>query len=249
MQRAHWLGIGAVVLLAGAALLAWQRSAPQARPPSVAFPTPVPALQADIERHLREDRAFRDDVVFLLAATVRDRCVPAEAGVLARMANRAALPVLGAVSAVTAQDRRLDRPIYQFIQHRADSTECGEPLQLPDSGTVPLRVDIEQYALSFPDSYYDPAHSSVPRDFGGRSLVERAGNACNSVVYSVLPLGPVDWRCSMLRTNARSRVRGACESELQRQHGSTGGELDMAVGQGMQGAVVAAITALPEGCR
>ena len=249
MRRAHWLGIGAVMLLAGAALLAWQRWAPQGRPPSVAFPAPVPALQADIERHLREDRAFRDDVVFLLAATVRDRCVPAEAGVLARMANRAALPVLGAVSAVTAQDRRLDRPIYQFIQHRADSTDCGAPLQLPASGAVPLQVDVEQYARSFPDSYYDPAHSSVPRDFGGRSLVERAGNACNSVVYSVLPLGPGDWRCSMLRSNARRRVRGACESELQRQHGSTGGELDMAVGQGMQGAVVAAIAALPEGCR
>ncbi|WP_313203532.1 hypothetical protein [Stenotrophomonas sp.] len=249
MRRAHWLGIGAVLLLAGAALLAWQRWAPQGRPPSVAFPAPVPALQADIERHLREDRAFRDDVVFLLAATVRDRCVPAEAGVLARMANRAALPVLGAVSAVTAQDRRLDRPIYQFIQHRADSTECGAPLHLPASGAVPLQVDVEQYARSFPDSYYDPARSSVPRDFGGRSLVERAGNACNSVVYSVLPLGPGDWRCSMLWANARSRVRGACESELQRQHGSTGGELDMAVGQGMQGAVVAAIAALPEGCR
>jgi len=249
MRRAHWLGIGAVLLLAGAALLVWQRWALQGRPPSVAFPAPVPALQADIERHLREDRAFRDDVVFLLAATVRDRCVPAEAGVLARMANRAALPVLGPVSAVTAQDRRLDRPIYQFIQHRADRTECGEPLQLPASGTQPLQVDVELYARSFPDSYYDPTHSRVPRDFGGRSLVERAGNACNSVVYSVLPLGPGDWRCSMLRANARSRVHGACESELQRQHGSTSGELDMAVGQGMQGAVVAAIAALPEGCR
>ncbi len=249
MRRAHWLGIGAVLLLAGAALLAWQRWAPQGRPPPVAFPTPVAALQADIERHLRVDRAFRDDVVFLLAATVRDRCVPAEAGVLARMANRAALPVLGPVSAVTAQDRRLDRPIYQFIQHRADRTECGEPLQLPASGTQPLQVDVELYARSFPDSYYDPTHSRVPRDFGGRSLVERAGDACNSVVYSVLPLGPGDWRCSMLRANARSRVHGACESELQRQHGSTSGELDMAVGQGMQGAVVAAIAALPEGCR
>lgn len=249
MRRAHWLGIGAVLLLAGAALLAWQRWAPQGRPPPVAFPTPVAALQADIERHLREDRAFRDDVVFLLAATVRDRCVPAEAGVLARMTNRAALPVLGPVSAVTAQDRRLDRPIYQFIQHRADRTECGEPLQLPASGTQPLQVDVELYARSFPDSYYDPTHSSVPRDFGGRSLVERAGDACNSVVYSVLPLGPGDWRCSMLRANARSRVHGACESELQRQHGSTSSELDMAVGQGMQGAVVAAIAALPEGCR
>ncbi len=89
----------------------------------------------------------------------------------------------------------------------------------------------------------------MPRDFGGRSLVERAGDACNSEVYSVLPLGPGDWRCSVLRANARGRVRGACESELQRQRGSTGGELDMAVGQGMQGAVVEAIAALPEGCR
>ena len=96
MRRSHWLGIGAVVLLAGAALLAWQRWAPQGRPPSVAFPAPVPALQADIERHLREDRAFRDDVVFLLVATVRDRCVPADARALARMADRAAPPVLGA---------------------------------------------------------------------------------------------------------------------------------------------------------
>jgi len=248
MLRARWLCIGAALLL-GAALLVWQRWTPQVRPPPVAFPAPIPALQADIERHLREDRAFRDDVVFLLVATVRDRCVPAEAGVLARMANRAALPVLGAISAVTAQDRRLDRPIYQYIQHRADSTACGEPLQLPDAGQRRLQVDVEQYARSFPDSYYDPTHSTAPRDFAGHSLVERAGDACNSVVYSVLPLGPGDWRCSMLRATARRHVRELCEGELQRQHGSTGGELDMAVGQGMQGAVVATIAALPEGCR
>ncbi|GEM_PF-6954939 len=76
MRRAHWLGVGAVALLGGAALLAWQRWAPQVRPPSVALPAPVPALQADIERHLHEDRAFRDDVVFLLAATVRGSLRP-----------------------------------------------------------------------------------------------------------------------------------------------------------------------------
>lgn len=249
MRPAYWLGIGAAAALAVAALLAWQRWAPRGRPPAVVSPAPVPVLQADIERRLSADRAFRDDVVFLLVATVRDRCVPAEAGVLARMANRAALPVLGAISTVTAQDRRLDRPIYRYIQTHADSTACGEPLPVPGTQSVPMEVDVEQYARSFPDSYYDPTHSSVPRDFAGRSLIERAGNACNSVVYSVLPLGPVDWRCAVLRANARSHVRGACESELQRQHGGTGGELDVAVGQGMQGAVVAAIAALPEGCR
>ncbi len=65
----------------------------------------------------------------------------------------------------------------------------------------------------------------------------------------VLPLGGTDWRCSSLRANARARVRGLCEDELRRQHGGIGGELDAAVGQGMQAAVVSAIAALPEDCR
>lgn len=129
------------------------------------------------------------------------------------------------------------------------TTRCGQPLQMPLAGGRSMQVDIEQYARTFPDSYFDPQRSSEPRDFGGLSLQQRAGNACNSVVYSVLPLGGTDWRCSSLRANARARVRGLCEDELRRQHGGTGGELDMAVGQGMQGAVVSAIAALPEDCR
>jgi len=165
------------------------------------------------------------------------------------MANRASLPVLAGVSAVTQQDPSLDRPIYQYIQHRADATRCGQLLQMPLAGGRSMALDIEQYARTFPDSYFDPQRSSEPRDFGGRSLQQRAGNACNSVVYSVLPLGGTDWRCSSLRANARAQVRGLCEDELRRQHGATGGELDMAVGQGMQAAVVAAIAALPEDCR
>ncbi len=180
---------------------------------------------------------------------MRDRCQPAQAGLLVRMANRASLPVLAAVSAVTQQDPSLDRPIYQYIQHRADATPCGQPLQMPLAGRRSMAVDIEQYARTFPDSYFDPQRSSEPRDFGGLSLQQRAGNACNSVVYSVLPLGGADWRCSSLRANARARVRGLCEDELRRQHGGTGGELDMAVGKGMQAAVVSAIAALPEDCR
>ncbi|MEX7640502.1 hypothetical protein [Stenotrophomonas maltophilia] len=248
-MRARWI-IAAVVLAAGVALaVCWQRRTIVPEPPAIAFPAPATDASQRIEQRLGEDHAFRNDVLFLLAATLRDRCQPAQAGLLARMANRASLPVLAAVSAVTQQDPSLDRPIYQYIQHWADATPCGQPLQMPLAGGRSMAVDIEQYARTFPDSYFDPQRSSEPRDFGGLSLQQRAGNACNSVVYSVLPLGGTDWRCSSLRANARARVRGLCEDELRRQHGGTGGELDMAVGQGMQGAVVSAIVALPEDCR
>lgn len=254
MRRAAvWLPF--VVLLVAALLgvalwagLPWRSPQPLPAPARVA-PGPGAALQAQIEQRLVQDSAFRNDVVFLLVATLRDRCVPAEAGVLARMANRAGLPVLAAISAVTAQDVRLDRPIYQYIQYRADTAACAVPLHLPGSNGEGLQVDVEQYARTFPDSYFDPQRRSLPRDFAGRSLLQRAGNACNSVVYSVLPLGAGDWRCSTLRAGARDRVRGLCEAEMQRQHGTTAGELDMAVGQGMQDAVVAAVAALPEACR
>lgn len=245
-MRRRWIIAG--MLLGALVLLVWWQRAPTA-PPSVAFPAPSSDARQRIQQRLADDHAFRNDVLFLLAATVRDRCQPAQAGLLARMANRASLPVLAAVSAVTQQDPSLDRPIYQYIQHRADATPCGQPLQMPLAGGRSMVVDIEQYARTFPDSYFDPQRSGEPRDFGARSLQQRAGNACNSVVYSVLPLGGTDWRCSSLRANVRARVRGLCEDELRRQHGSTGGELDTAVGQGMQSAVVSAIAALPEDCR
>lgn len=240
--------IAAVVLVAVGVGVAYWRSTP-ATAPAVVFPAPAAAAQVRIEHALAEDRAFRDDVVFLLVATLRDRCRPADTGLLARMANRAVLPILGAVSAVTLQHPDLDRPVYQFIQHLADSTTCDQPLRLPVAAGAPLEIDIEQYARTFPDSYFDPQRSSVPVDFGGRSLAERSGDACNSVVYSLLPLGGTDWRCSSLRAQARARVHGLCEDELQRQHGHSGGELDMAVGQGMQAAVVKSISALPQACR
>ena len=229
-----------------AALTRWPAATVDA-PPARVSPAPDVDQQAQIQRLLVDDADFRNDLLFLLVASVRDRCVPAEAGLLAQMANRAGLPVLAAVSTVTALHPQLDRPIYRYIQHQADLARCGQPLQLPAASA--MRIDIEHYARSFPDSYFDPGRSSVPRDFAGRSLAERAGNACNSVVYSVLPLGGLDWRCSSLRSNARNRVRGLCESELREQHGSLGGELDMAVGRGMQDAVVAAISALPQECR
>lgn len=248
-MRRCWI-LAAAALLGAIVLLAWwQRQRATTAPPAVAFPAPAADASQRIEQRLRDDHAFRNDVLFLLAATVRDRCQPAQAGLLARMANRASLPVLASVSAVTQQEPSLDRPIYQYIQHRADATQCGQPLQMPLAGGRSMAVDIEQYARTFPDSYFDPRRSSEPRDFGGLPLQQRAGIACNSVVYSVLPLGGTDWRCSSLRANTRARVRGLCEDELRRQHGGIGGELDAAVGQGMQSAVVSAIAALPEDCR
>ncbi|CAH0127968.1 hypothetical protein SRABI102_00132 [Stenotrophomonas lactitubi] len=249
--RARTVALLMVVLLllagTGVALLWNATHAPS--PPAVAFPAPAAEAQARIEHHMAADKAFRDDLLFLLVATLRDRCEPAQAGVLARMANRASLPVLAAVSTVTTQDASLDRPIYQYIQHRADATGCGQPLRLPAGDGGSVEVDIEQYARTFPDSYFDPQRSSAPRDFGGRPLPDRAGNACNSVVYSVLPLGGTDWRCSTLRSNARARVRALCEDEMQRQHGHLRGELDAAVGQAMQDPIVQAVAALPAECR
>ncbi|TGR56100.1 hypothetical protein EN794_006805 [Mesorhizobium sp. M00.F.Ca.ET.151.01.1.1] len=248
-MRRCWILVAAALLGAIVLLALWQRQRAPTAPPAVAFPATATDASQRIEQRLRDDHAFRNDVLFLLAATVRDRCQPAQAGLLARMANRASLPVLASVSAVTQQEPSLDRPIYQYIQHRADATQCGQPLQMPLAGGRSMAVDIEQYARTFPDSYFDPQRSSEPRDFGGLPLQQRAGNACNSVVYSVLPLGGTDWRCSSLRVNARARVRGLCEDELRRQHGGIGGELDAAVGQGMQSAVVSAIAVLPEDCR
>lgn len=191
-MRARWiLAAGLLAATAAAVLVAcWPR------PMAVPFPAPAADAARRIQQRLVEDIAFRNDVLFLLAATLRDRCQPAQAGLLARMANRASLPVLAAVSAVTSQDPTLDRPIYQYIQHRADQVRCGQPLQMPLAAGGSMAVDVEQYARTFPDSYFDPQRSSEPRDFAGLPLQQRADNACNSVVYSVLPLGGTDWRAA-----------------------------------------------------
>ncbi len=174
-MRRRWITVAGVLLATVALLVWWQRRAAPTAPPAVAFPAPSSGAAQRIEQRLGDDHAFRNDVLFLLAATLRDRCQPAQAGLLARMANRASLPVLAAVSAVTQQDPALDRPIYQYIQHRADATPCDQPLQMPLAAGRSMAVDIEQYARTFPDSYFDPQRSSEPRDFGGLSLQHASG--------------------------------------------------------------------------
>ena len=160
-MRRCWI-LAAAALLGAIVLLAWwQRQRATTAPPAVAFPAPAADASQRIEQRLRDDHAFRNDVLFLLAATVRDRCQPAQVGLLARMANRASLPVLASVSAVTQQEPSLDRPIYQYIQHRADATQCGQPLQMPLAGGRSMAVDIEQYARTFPDSFRPAAQRAA----------------------------------------------------------------------------------------
>lgn len=97
----RWIMAAGVLLGAVVLLVWWQRQRAPVAPPAVAFPAPSSDASQRIEQRLGDDPAFRNDVLFLLAATLRDRCQPAQAGLLARMANRASLPVLAAVSAVT----------------------------------------------------------------------------------------------------------------------------------------------------
>lgn len=252
MTRFAWI-VAVALGLAGTAAAMWllgnSGSGPLPAAP-VALPATVPSLvDGRIAQQLQANKAFRDDVVFLVVATVRDRCVHAEKGAMARMANRANLPILHAVSEVTAEHPDMDQPLYRFVQRQADATPCDGLLRLPGAGPDGQGVDPALYARSFPDSYFDPSRRSVPVDHGDRSLPERADDACNSVVYTVLPLGDSDWRCAAVRSNGRLQVRHACERALVAQHGKAGGELDAAVGRAAEPEVVKVVAALPEACR
>lgn len=251
MTRFAWIAVVVVLVATGAGLWVFSRSATGPLPAApVALPATVPSLvDGRIAQQLQTNKAFRDDVVFLVVATVRDRCVRAEKGAMARMANRADLPILHAVSEVTAEHPDMDQPLYRFIQRQADATPCDGVLRLPGLGPDGQGIDPALYARSFPDSYFDPSRRSVPIDHGDRSLSDRADDACNSVVYTVLPLGDSDWRCAAVRSNGRLQVRRACERALVAQHGKAGGELDAAVGRAAEPEVVEAVAALPEACR
>lgn len=209
---------------------------------------PDQAQRIRIASFLDSDSQFRNDVVFLVVATVRDRCARQEAGALARMANRASLPVLAATSRITEANPDLDRPIYDFVQSTADGIACGEAVRIAGAGNV-WSIDPVRYAQTFPDSYFDPDRGSIPRDFDGQPLAQRAGNACNSIVYAVLPLGHVDWRCSTLRATVRKRIRDICELEQRQEGGAATGELDPDLGKRIEPDVVKAVSALPVECR
>lgn len=252
MTRFRWpIALALGVVGAGAGLWAVARYGAGPLPAApVSLPATVPSLvDGRIGQQLQANKAFRDDVVFLAVATIRDRCAPAEKGALARMANRAELPILHAVSEVTAEHPDFDKPLYRYIQRKADETPCDGSLRLPGAVADGQGIDPAAYARSFPDSYFEPQRRSLPVDHAGRSLSARADDACYSVVYAVLPLGDSDWHCAAVRSNGRLRVHAACASALRAQHGAVGGELDGDVGRAAEPGVVKAVAALPEGCR
>jgi len=197
---------------------------------------------------LHSDAAFARDVAFLLAASVRERCAPAHAGELAKMANRARLPVLAATSEVTAREQDLDQPIYQAIQRIAAAAPCGRTLDLAATG-LPLQLDPERYSAAFPDSYYQPTLDTVPHEYAGQPLGARAAQECQSIAYAVLPLGRSGWQCSALWASTRPRIVKACEQARSESGQGAGEAIPPEVANRLTPVVASMLDKLPESCR
>ncbi|MCI2260785.1 hypothetical protein Q7W82_13410 [Xanthomonas indica] len=197
---------------------------------------------------LHSDPAFARDATFLIAASVRERCAPAHAGELAKMANRARLPVLVATSEVTAREPNLDHPIYQAIQRIAAAAPCGRTLDLTATGLL-LQLDPERYAAAFPDSYYQPALDTVPHEYAGQPLRTRAAQECQSIAYAVLPLGRDGWQCRALWSGMRLRIVKACEQARSEGGQGAGDAIPPEVANRLTPVVAGLLEKLPESCR
>ncbi|MXV33517.1 hypothetical protein DYQ91_11530 [Xanthomonas sp. LMG 8989] len=197
---------------------------------------------------LQSDPAFARDATFLIAASLRERCAPAHAGELAKMANRARLPVLAATSEVTAREPDLDHPIYQAIQHIAAAAPCGRTLDLTATG-LPLQLDPERYAAAFPDTYYQPTLDTVPHEYAGQPLGTRAAQECQSIAYAVLPLGRDGWQCRALWSGMRPRIVKACEQARSEAGQGAGEAIPPEVANRLTPVVAGLLEKLPESCR
>ncbi|NIJ72591.1 MULTISPECIES: hypothetical protein [unclassified Xanthomonas] len=233
-------------------------STPNAAATTATHPPTVPAFHvaplsddaADkrITTLLQSDAAFARDATFLIVASVRERCAPAHAGELAKMANRARLPVLAATSEVTAREPDLDHPIYQAIQRIAAAAPCGRALDLAATG-LPLQLDPERYAAAFPDSYYQPTLDTVPHEYAGQPLGARAAQECQSIAYAVLPLGRDGWQCRALWSGVRPRIVKACEQARSEAGQGAGDAIPPEVANRLTPVVAGLLEKLPESCR
>ncbi|MCW0366677.1 hypothetical protein NB699_001660 [Xanthomonas sacchari] len=252
---------GAVV--AGGVLLALRTHGhvaptPRAAATTAIHPPTVPAFHvaplsedaADkrITTLLHSDAAFARDATFLIVASVRERCAPAHSGELAKMANRARLPILVATSEVTTREPDLDHPIYQAIQRTAAATPCGRALDLTAIG-LPLQLDPERYAAAFPDSYYQPTLDTVPHEYAGQPLTTRAAQECQSIAYAVLPLGRDGWQCRALWSGMRPRIVKACEQARSEGGHGAGEAIPPEVAKRLTPMVAGLLEKLPESCR
>ncbi|MBB5876312.1 hypothetical protein GGR66_001649 [Xanthomonas sp. 3498] len=251
------------VVVAGGVLLALRTHrhaapTPHAAATTAIHPPTVPAfhvapLSEDaaykrITALLQSNPAFARDATFLIAASVRERCAPAHAGELAKMANRARLPVLAATSEVTAREPDLDHPIYQAIQRIAAAAPCGRTLDLMATG-IPLQLDPERYAAAFPDSYHQPTLDTVPHEYAGQPLGARAAQECQSIAYAVLPLGQDGWQCRALWSGARPRIVKACEQARSEAGQGAGDAIPPEVANRLTPVVAGLLEKLPESCR
>ena len=160
----------------------------------------------------RED--FARDVRFLLAASLRDRCEPAHAHELARMAVAALLPVLEDTRAALSGHPELRHAAYALISELAATAPCGQSLHVV-IGAYSMDLAVERYAAAFPDSYFTPDLDAPPSDIAGRDLGSRVADPCTPVVYAALPLNTErTWQCIGRRAMLRRRLNNTCTDAM-----------------------------------
>jgi hypothetical protein len=162
--------------------------------------------QEVMAQELSGNDAFADDVIFLVASSIRGRCSADHAHELAQMAVQSHLPVLSGISAALDQHPELRPRLYALVRHLAADAPCDRVVDIV-IGKYRRHLDVATYAATFPDSYFDPTLSNPPMDFGGRDLASRAADPCTSIVYGALPLDiSRSWQCENLRANARKHL-------------------------------------------
>jgi len=157
---------------------------------------------------------FANDLLFLFAASLRDRCNPAHAHELARMAVAARLPVLDGAMLALQRVPELRGAVYALVRRLAATAPCGRPLDLV-IGRYRARLDPERYAAAFPDSYFAPDLDTPPADIADRGLRDRTADPCTPIIYAVLPLDAERaWECQGLRVMLRRRLVQTCAAGM-----------------------------------
>lgn len=204
----------------------------------------APAEREALGELLRQHDDFAHDLLFLLAASLRDRCTPAHAHELARMAVAAYLPVLDGVQAAVATAPGMRHAAYALVRRLAAAAPCGRTLRIVIGG-YETTFEPERYAAAFPDSYFEPSLQAPPPDIADRDLGGRAADPCTPVVYAVLPLDAQRaWSCLGLRAMLRRRLRETCDAGL---HGET--TVDASMAAHLAAGLRDNLEALPAMCR
>jgi hypothetical protein len=248
-----------VLAALGVAMLAVRTDDVQPRPDTARAPvqaTTSLAVQLDAEdllapterdalgELLRTRDDFAHDLLFLLAASLRDRCAPAHAHELAHMAVAAGLPVLNGAETAMAARPELRRAAYALVRRLAARAPCGRTLHIVIGG-YRAAFTPELYAAAFPDSYFEPSLQTPPPDIADRDLGRRAADPCTPVVYAVLPLDAGRaWACLGLRATLRRRLRDTCDAGL---HGEKA--VDAPTAARVAASIHDNLAALPAMCR